>query len=56
MKRGVFVIECPEIAGCIVRGTTLDEALQRIGEAIAERARLRIEAVLEEASWHDHRS
>ena len=31
---GVFVAECPALAGCVSQGTTRDEALANIGDAI----------------------
>lgn len=32
---GVWVVECPAIPGCVSQGTTKDEALENIKEAIA---------------------
>jgi predicted RNase H-like HicB family nuclease len=32
---GVWVVECPSIPGCVSQGTTKDEALKNIKEAIA---------------------
>jgi predicted RNase H-like HicB family nuclease len=32
---GVWVVECPAIPGCISQGTTREEALENIREAIA---------------------
>ncbi len=32
---GVWVVECPSIPGCVSQGSTRDEALQNIQEAIA---------------------
>jgi predicted RNase H-like HicB family nuclease len=31
---GVWVVECPAIPGCVSQGTTKDEALENIAEAI----------------------
>jgi len=31
---GVWVVECPAIAGCVSQGVTKEEALANIGEAI----------------------
>jgi len=31
---GGFVVECPDIPGCISQGETIQEALANIGEAI----------------------
>jgi len=31
---GVFVAECPALAGCVSQGKTRDEALANIGDAI----------------------
>jgi len=31
---GVWIAECPSIPGCVSQGTTKDEALQNIREAI----------------------
>ena len=31
---GVFVVECPSIPGCVSQGTTKDEALENIKDAI----------------------
>ena len=33
-KDGIFIIECPVFEGCRSYGTTIDEALSNIGEAI----------------------
>jgi predicted RNase H-like HicB family nuclease len=32
---GVWVVECPSIPGCVSQGTTKEEALRNIQEAIA---------------------
>ncbi len=32
---GVWVVECPAIPGCVSQGTTKDEAVQNVREAIA---------------------
>lgn len=32
---GVFVAECPTLPGCVSQGTTRDEALRNIKDAIA---------------------
>lgn len=32
---GVWVVECPSIPGCVSQGTSRDEALKNIQEAIA---------------------
>ncbi len=32
---GVWVVECPSIPGCVSQGTTREEALESIKEAIA---------------------
>jgi len=32
---GVFVVECPSLPGCISQGTTCDEALTNIRDAIS---------------------
>ena len=32
---GVWVVECPAIPGCVSQGSTKDEALENIKEAIA---------------------
>ena len=32
---GVWIVECPEIPGCISQGQTRDEAMRNIQEAIA---------------------
>jgi predicted RNase H-like HicB family nuclease len=32
---GAWVVECPSIPGCVSQGTTRDEAMQNIKEAIA---------------------
>ena len=32
---GVWVVECPSIPGCVSQGTTKEEALDNIREAIA---------------------
>jgi predicted RNase H-like HicB family nuclease len=31
---GLFVMECPELPGCLSEGDTLEEALESINEAI----------------------
>ena len=31
---GVWVAECPSIAGCVIQGLTKDEAMENIGDAI----------------------
>jgi predicted RNase H-like HicB family nuclease len=31
---GVYVVECPAIPGCISQGTTKDEAIENIKDAI----------------------
>lgn len=31
---GVYVIECPDLPGCISQGTTREEALKNVREAI----------------------
>ena len=31
---GVWVVECPSIAGCVSQGATREEALENIGDAI----------------------
>ncbi len=31
---GVFVVECPQIPGCVSQGNTKDEALENIRDAI----------------------
>ena len=52
-EEGRFVAECLEITGRIYRGKTLYGAPEGIKEAIEERARSRIDAVLEEVGWLD---
>lgn len=32
---GVWIVECPSIPGCVSQGTTKEEALENIKEAIA---------------------
>jgi predicted RNase H-like HicB family nuclease len=32
---GVWVVECPAIPGCVSQGTTKEEALENVKEAIA---------------------
>ena len=32
---GVWVVECPAIPGCVSQGTTKEEAVQNVREAIA---------------------
>jgi predicted RNase H-like HicB family nuclease len=32
---GVWVVECPSIPGCVSQGTTREEALKNVREAIA---------------------
>ena len=32
---GVWVVECPSIPGCVSQGSTRDEALKNVQEAIA---------------------
>jgi len=32
---GVWVVECPSIPGCVSQGTTKEEAVQNVREAIA---------------------
>jgi predicted RNase H-like HicB family nuclease len=32
---GVWIVECPAIPGCVSQGTTKEEALENIKEAIA---------------------
>ena len=32
---GVWIVECPSIPGCVSQGTTKDEALENIKDAIA---------------------
>ncbi len=32
---GIWVVECPSIPGCVSQGTTKDEALENIREAIS---------------------
>jgi predicted RNase H-like HicB family nuclease len=32
---GVWVVECPSIPGCVSQGSTRDEALENVKEAIA---------------------
>ena len=32
---GHFIMECPELPGCLTEGDTLEEALESINEAIA---------------------
>lgn len=34
-EEGHFVMECPELPGCLSEGDTLEEALESINEAIA---------------------
>lgn len=34
-EEGHFVMECPELPGCLSEGDTLQEALESINEAIA---------------------
>jgi predicted RNase H-like HicB family nuclease len=34
-EEGHFVMECPELFGCLSEGDTLEEALESINEAIA---------------------
>lgn len=31
---GVWIVECPSIPGCVSQGSTRDEALEKITEAI----------------------
>lgn len=33
---GVFVAECPNLPGCVSQGSTRDEAVENIKDAIAE--------------------
>ena len=40
---GVWVAECPSIPGCVSQGTTRDEALANIREAIAACLEVRAE-------------
>jgi predicted RNase H-like HicB family nuclease len=32
---GIWIVECPSIAGCISQGSTKEEALENIKEAIS---------------------
>jgi predicted RNase H-like HicB family nuclease len=32
---GVWIVECPSIPGCVSQGTTKEEALENVKEAIA---------------------
>ncbi|MEW6140351.1 MAG: type II toxin-antitoxin system HicB family antitoxin [Thermodesulfobacteriota bacterium] len=34
-EEGMWVVECPSIPGCVSQGTTKEEALKNIEEAIA---------------------
>jgi predicted RNase H-like HicB family nuclease len=34
-EEGIWVVECPSIPGCVSQGTTKEEALKNIEEAIA---------------------
>jgi predicted RNase H-like HicB family nuclease len=34
-KDGMWVVDCPSIPGCVSQGTTKDEALKNIEEAVA---------------------
>lgn len=34
-EEGMWVVECPSILGCVSQGTTREEALKNIEEAIA---------------------
>jgi len=45
---GVWVAECPSIPGCVSQGTTKDEALENIREAIALCLEVRSERGLRE--------
>jgi len=40
---GVFVTECPSIPGCVSQGSTEEEALRNIGEAIQQCLEVRAE-------------
>ncbi len=40
---GVFVVECPAIPGCVSQGTTIEEALRNIEDAIRECLAIRAE-------------
>jgi predicted RNase H-like HicB family nuclease len=40
---GIWISECPAIPGCVSQGSTHDEALANIGEAIAQCLEVRAE-------------
>jgi predicted RNase H-like HicB family nuclease len=40
---GVWVVECPAIPGCISQGTTKDEAMENIRDAIIQCLQVRAE-------------
>ena len=40
---GMWVIECPSIPGCVSQGTTKEEALENVTEAIAACLEVRAE-------------
>ena len=40
---GVFVVECPAIPGCVSQGTTEEEALENIRDAIRQCLEVRAE-------------
>lgn len=40
---GMFVIECPSIPGCVSQGTTEDEAMKNIKDAIKQCLEVRAE-------------
>ena len=40
---GVWIIECPSIPGCISQGTTKEEALENIQDAISACLQVRAE-------------
>ncbi|HUW68057.1 MAG TPA: type II toxin-antitoxin system HicB family antitoxin [Candidatus Nanoarchaeia archaeon] len=33
-EEGIYVVECPDLPGCLSEGDTLDEAIDNINEAI----------------------
>jgi predicted RNase H-like HicB family nuclease len=40
---GVWIVECPSIPGCVSQGTTKEEALENVKDAIRECLRVRVE-------------
>ena len=46
---GWYIVECPALPGCISQGKTIDQALEKIKDAIQSCLAVRNERIVEEA-------